>query len=62
MDVLIAHPYFGSIWLRNATINNYYVVGETDDWQSSPLLPDPQPINIPATMNFPVSCIKKVEI
>ena len=59
-DVLVRHPYFGSLWLRNAVVKDGYVVGEAwdDSGIGSALLPDDYR-GQPETMNFPVGCIVK---
>jgi hypothetical protein len=60
MNVLINHPYFGSLWLSNARIEGDHVVGEAwdDTWVGAPNFPDDYR-GEPATMNFPVTCIRR---
>lgn len=67
MNVLVNHPYFGSLWLNDAEIKKGqdgkdYVVGWV--WDKSdvghPNMPDDY-TGQPMTMNFPVSCIRKKE-
>ncbi len=59
-DVLINHPYFGSMWLSNCYIEDGLVVG--DFWDDSDVgdwaLPDDYNGEW-QTFNFPVSCIRK---
>ena len=67
MNALVVHPAFGSVWLEHARMEQaengrWYVVGETwddtgigslympDDWRGEPVL-----------MNFPATCIMRVE-
>ena len=59
-DVLVNHPYFGSLWLSDCYIKDGYIIGETwDDGEvGSPYFPDDYR-GQPVTMNFPVSCIRK---
>ena len=59
-DVLVTHPDIGSAWLSNCTIQDGYVVGEVWDRSDvgSGMLPDDYQ-GQPATMNFPISCIRK---
>ncbi len=49
---LVNHPWFGSLWLENAQIENGHVVGEVKDGNgyTEPMW---------ATMNFPLSCVRK---
>lgn len=61
MRVLINHPAFGSLWLRNAVIKGNTVEGVADNYQNGFYLPDGGLWNIPVTMNFPASCIRKRE-
>lgn len=61
-DVLVRHPYVGSLWLSNAVVEDGYVIGETwdDSGRGSALLPDDYR-GEPMTMNFPAGCIVKWE-
>ena len=65
-DVLCADPGFGSTWLSNAYLvageNGDYVVGEAwdDSGVGSPYMPDDYR-GEPVPMNFPLSCVLKVE-
>lgn len=62
MNVLINHPNFGSVWLENAEIQDGYVIGEV--WDNSQVgsafMPDDYMGEL-ATLNFPISCIRKIE-
>jgi len=67
LDILITHPYVGSVWLSNCAIVHDddgvgYVVGEAWDESEvgSPYLPDDYR-GEPVTMNFPTTCIRKIE-
>jgi len=59
-DVLINHPYFGSMWLSNCYITDGWIVGdvwddsEVGDWS----LPDDYTGEW-QTYGFPISCIRK---
>jgi len=61
MRALINHPYFGSVWLSNATIKDGYVIGEAwdDSDVGSPYLPDDY-MGQYTTLTFPISCIRKM--
>ena len=63
MNVLITHPAFGSIWLENAEYQGNYVVG--DAWDNGDVGSSYMPCDYRgeySTMNFPRTCIKKVEV
>ena len=48
MKVTITHPQWGTVYLRECYIENGYVIGITGRTRD--------------TMNFPVSCIKDIEL
>jgi hypothetical protein len=52
-DVLVNHPYFGSVWLSDCYVDRGRVVGQVvaDRMFGH---------NIMETMNFPLSCVRKV--
>ena len=58
--VLINHPHFGSLWLSNCYLEGSHVIGDVwdDSDVGSSYLPDDYS-GQPATMNFPISCIRK---
>ena len=60
MSVLVNHPNFGSIWLKDAKIECGFVEGlvwsESSRWN----MPDDFRGEYIA-MNFPISCIRKIE-
>lgn len=61
MDVLINHPAFGSIWLEQVNIVDGTVIG--DYWDTSDVGSAYMPADYLGelvTLNFPVSCIRKV--
>jgi hypothetical protein len=62
MNVLVTHPYVGSVWLMNARYDGEWVVGEASDDSGvgSALMPDDFR-GESVTLNFPRSCIRKVE-
>ena len=59
---LVCHPSVGSVWLRNAVVQDGYVVGEVLDTSTvgSSYLPDDYRGEY-VLMNFPVSCVRKWE-
>jgi hypothetical protein len=62
MNVLVNHPYFGSVWLGRAYYDGDYVVG--DAWDDSDVGRPNMPEDYrgqPVTLNFPKMCIRKVE-
>lgn len=62
MNVLINHPCVGSVWLTRAVIKDGYVIGDVwdDEQAGSPYYPDDYSGEY-TTMNFPITCIRKVE-
>jgi hypothetical protein len=52
--VLVAHPHFGSMWLSSPRMIDDHVVGEVEADRMFGH-------SIMETMNFPKSCIRKVE-
>jgi len=61
IEALIIHPSVGSIWLSNCEIKNGCIVGDVwnDSGRNSNLLPEDYRGEY-MTMNFPISCIKKM--
>ena len=61
-DALINHPCIGSLWMSNVRLRDGFVEG--DVWDSgesgSPYLPDDYRGEY-LLMNFPVSCVRKVQ-
>lgn len=59
-DVLVNHPYFGSVWLSKAYHSGELVVGEVWERGSGWNMPEDYSGEW-TTMNFPLTCIRKVE-
>ena len=60
-DILIRHPYVGSLWITVTGLPDGFVEGKyLDEWLSSRYLPDPQPIYEWVEVWFSLSCVFKI--
>lgn len=53
-DVLVNHPFFGSVWMSDCRVKDGHVVGQVVEDRM-------YGHDIMGTMNCPLSCVRKVE-
>lgn len=56
-DVLVNYPGMGSLWLTGCDEQDGHVIGSvwTDEWAGDVRY------SVPLTMNFPLTCVRKIE-